>query len=72
MCAGITVYAPLKRHFGANKNVGILGIGGLGHLAIKFSAALGMKTTAISTSADKEEEARSYGATDFICTKNQE
>lgn len=54
MCAGITVYAPLKRHFGANKNVGILGIGGLGHLAIKFSAALGMKTTAISTSADKE------------------
>ncbi|CAD8085681.1 unnamed protein product [Paramecium sonneborni] len=72
LCAGITVYAPLKRHFGANKTVGILGIGGLGHLAIKFSAALGMKTIAISTSQDKEEEARSYGATDFICTKNQE
>jgi uncharacterized zinc-type alcohol dehydrogenase-like protein len=48
------VYAPLKRYFAPNKVVGVLGIGGLGHLGIKFSAALGMKTTAISTSPDKE------------------
>lgn len=70
LCAGITVFAPLKRYFSPNKNVAILGIGGLGHLAIKISAAMGMRTTAVSTSPDKEEEARSYGAVDFVCTQN--
>jgi D-arabinose 1-dehydrogenase-like Zn-dependent alcohol dehydrogenase len=66
LCAGITVYAPLKRHFGANKECAIAGIGGLGHMAIKFSSKLGMKTTAISTSEGKRQEALSYGAIDFI------
>lgn len=66
MCAGITVFAPLKRYFGAHKEVGIIGIGGLGHLAIKFSSKLGMRTTAISHTANKEAEAKSYGAVDFI------
>ncbi|CAD8183276.1 unnamed protein product [Paramecium octaurelia] len=72
LCAGITVFAPLKRYFNAKKEVAIIGIGGLGHLAIKFSAALGMRTTAISTSPDKEQEARSYGAVDFIVSSNPE
>lgn len=71
MCAGVTVFAPLKRYGGPNKEVAVIGIGGLGHLAIKYSAAMGMKTTAVSTTAAKEAEARSYGATDFICSKNK-
>lgn len=71
MCAGITVYAPLKRFFAPNKRVAIVGIGGLGHMAIKFSAALGMKTAAVSTTPAKEAEAKSYGAVEFVCLKDK-
>jgi uncharacterized zinc-type alcohol dehydrogenase-like protein len=73
LCAGITVYDPLK-HFGAGpgKKVGIVGIGGLGHLGLKFARALGAEVYAISTSASKEEEAKKLGAHHFINTKDND
>jgi uncharacterized zinc-type alcohol dehydrogenase-like protein len=67
LCGGITVYNPMRIH-GVNPSsrVGIIGIGGLGHLAIQFARAFGAQVTAFSTSADKEEEARALGAHNFV------
>jgi uncharacterized zinc-type alcohol dehydrogenase-like protein len=67
LCGGITVYNPLRIH-GVNPSsrVGIVGIGGLGHIAIQFARAFGAEVTAFSTSADKEAEARALGANDFV------
>jgi uncharacterized zinc-type alcohol dehydrogenase-like protein len=67
LCAGITVYNPLRNH-GVNPSsrVGIIGIGGLGHLAIQFANVFGAEVTAFSTSATKEEEAHSLGAHHFV------
>jgi len=67
LCAGITVYNPMRNH-GVNPSsrVGIIGIGGLGHLAIQFARAFGAEVTAFSTSAAKEEEARALGAHHFV------
>jgi uncharacterized zinc-type alcohol dehydrogenase-like protein len=67
LCGGITVYNPLRTH-GVNPSsrVGIVGIGGLGHMAIQFARVFGAEVTAFSTSASKEEEARSLGAHHFI------
>lgn len=69
LCAGITVYSPLKR-FGAGpgKKVGVVGIGGLGHYAVIFAKALGAEVWAISRSRAKEEDARKMGADGFIAT----
>jgi uncharacterized zinc-type alcohol dehydrogenase-like protein len=66
-CAGITVYNPLRTH-GVNPSsrVGVIGIGGLGHLAIQFARVFGAEVTAFSTSAGKEEEARALGAHHFV------
>lgn len=70
LCAGITVYSPLRSH-GVNpaSRVGVVGIGGLGHLAIQFARAFGAHVTAFSTSAEKEEEARALGAHRFANTR---
>ena len=67
LCGGITVYNPIRSH-GVNPSsrVGIIGIGGLGHMAIQFARAFGADVTAFSTSADKEEEARTLGANHFV------
>ncbi len=67
LCGGITVYNPLRTH-GVNPSsrVGIVGIGGLGHLAIQFARAFGAEVTAFSTSAEKEEEVRALGAHNFV------
>ncbi len=67
LCAGITVYNPMRTH-GVNPSsrVGVIGIGGLGHLAIQFARAFGAEVTAFSTSADKEEEAHALGAQKFV------
>jgi uncharacterized zinc-type alcohol dehydrogenase-like protein len=67
LCGGITVYNPMRIH-GVNPSsrVGVVGIGGLGHLAIQFARAFGAQVTAFSTSADKEEEARALGANNFV------
>jgi len=73
LCAGITTYSPL-RHAGVTKGtrVGVLGLGGLGHLGVKFAASFGAEVTAFSTSASKEEKARRWGACQFVLTTDQE
>lgn len=69
LCAGITVYSPLKRRgAGAGKKVGIVGIGGLGHYGILFAKALGAEVWAISRSRAKEADARKMGADGFLAT----
>lgn len=70
LCAGITVYNPL-RTYGVNPSsrVGVIGIGGLGHLAVQFANAFGAEVTAFSTSPAKEAEARSLGAHHFVNTR---
>ncbi|GKU98680.1 hypothetical protein SLEP1_g11652 [Rubroshorea leprosula] len=73
LCAGITVYSPLK-YYGLGepgKHVGIVGLGGLGHLAVKFAKALGCKVTAISTSPNKKNEAlENLGADSFLVSSD--
>lgn len=67
LCAGVTVYSPLRSNpTGRRRNVGVIGVGGVGHLAIQFAHALGCEVTAISSSLDKEEEALALGADHFI------
>jgi len=67
LCGGITVYNPL-RTYGVNPSsrVGVIGIGGLGHLAVQFARVFGAEVSAFSTSAAKEEEARALGAHHFV------
>ncbi len=71
MCAGITTYSPLKRH-GVKKGarVGILGLGGLGHMAVKIAAAMGATVVALSGSESKRGDARTLGAAEFALTKD--
>ncbi|XP_010941696.1 probable cinnamyl alcohol dehydrogenase 5 [Elaeis guineensis] len=75
LCAGITVYSPMK-YFGLNeagKHLGVVGLGGLGHVAVKFGKALGMKVTVISSSQRKEKEAiERLGADFFVVSSNTE
>ena len=67
MCAGIAVYSPLRRYTAEGPlRVGVVSVGGLGHLAIQFAHAFGQEVTAISSSTEKEAEARSFGADHFI------
>ena len=66
LCGGVTVYAPLRTHAGKGSRVGVIGIGGLGHLALQFAKALGCEVTAFSRAADKGAEARRFGADDFV------
>ncbi|KAK6458175.1 NAD/NADP dependent alcohol dehydrogenase [Scheffersomyces xylosifermentans] len=71
MCAGLTVYSPLVRSLGTDatgKTVGIIGIGGLGHLALQFANALGAKVVAFSRSSSKKEQAIKLGAHEFVAT----
>ncbi|GAB4847203.1 Probable mannitol dehydrogenase [Ancistrocladus abbreviatus] len=75
LCAGITVYNPL-RYFGLDKpgmHVGVVGLGGLGHVAVKFSKTIGTKVTVISTSPNKKEEAINHlGADSFLVSRDSE
>ncbi|KAL7920446.1 GroES-like protein [Trichoderma austrokoningii] len=64
-CAGVTVYTALRETVEPGMRVGIYGIGGLGHLAIQFAAKMGTEVVVYSTSADKEQEARAWGASEF-------
>jgi uncharacterized zinc-type alcohol dehydrogenase-like protein len=68
LCAGVTVYAPLRRWVRSPMRVGVVGIGGLGHLALQFARAMGCEVTAISSTPDKEPDARSLGAHRFLAT----
>lgn len=73
LCAGITTYSPL-RHWkvGKGHKIGILGLGGLGHMAVKFAAAFGAEVTMLSTSKSKEADAKRLGAHKFVLTSNAE
>lgn len=67
MCAGMTVYNALRPMASApSRKVGIVGVGGLGHLAIQFAHALGCEVTALSSSSSKQEEALGFGADRFV------
>ena len=69
MCAGISVYSPLRTYgAGPGQKIGIFGVGGLGHLAIQFAHALGCEVTALSSSPAKEAEALAFGADHFVVT----
>lgn len=67
MCAGVSVYAPLSRYApGGAAHVAVVGVGGLGHVALQMARAMGCRVTAISSSPAKEDEARGFGAQHFI------
>jgi uncharacterized zinc-type alcohol dehydrogenase-like protein len=72
LCAGITTWSPL-RHWGAGpgKKVGIVGIGGLGHMGIKLAHALGAHVVAFTTSASKKQAALDFGADEVVVSKNE-
>ena len=73
LCAGITTYSPLKR-FGvqAGQKVGVVGLGGLGHMGVKLAVSMGAEVTVFSTSPGKEADARKLGAHHFVVSKNAE
>jgi len=68
LCGGVTVYSPLARMVRPASRVGVIGIGGLGHLAIQFARAFGCEVTAFSTSPAKEADAQRLGAHHFVVT----
>ncbi|KAJ8770420.1 hypothetical protein K2173_015034 [Erythroxylum novogranatense] len=75
LCAGITVYSPMIRHKmnQPGKSLGVIGLGGLGHMAVKFGKAFGLKVTVLSTSISKKEEALSVlGADNFVVSSDEE
>ena len=73
LCAGITTYSPL-RHWkvGPGQKVGIVGLGGLGHMGVKIAAAMGAEVYVFSTSPGKREDAKRLGATDLIVSKDED
>jgi len=73
LCAGITTYSPL-RHWkvGKGHKLGVVGLGGLGHMAVKFGVAFGAEVTVLSTSSKKEADAKKLGAHKFLVTSDKE
>ncbi|XP_028123122.1 probable cinnamyl alcohol dehydrogenase 1 [Camellia sinensis] len=75
LCAGITVYSPMMRHKmnQPGKSLGVIGLGGLGHLAVKFGKAFGLSVTVFSTSITKKDEAlNKLGADKFVISSDEE
>lgn len=73
LCAGITVYSPLRTwNVGPGSRVGVIGIGGLGHLAVRFAAGLGAKVTVITRTSAKADEAYSLGADAVLLSTSDE
>src|SRR6266545_4240198 len=72
LCAGITTYSPL-RHWRTKKGdrVGVVGLGGLGHMAVKLAASMGAEVTVLSTSSAKQADARRLGAESFAVTRDE-
>ena len=71
LCAGITTYSPM-RHWGVTtgKKVGVVGLGGLGHMAVKFAHALGAHVVVLTTSLKKKEDAMTLGADEVVVSRN--
>lgn len=73
LCAGITTYSPLRLwKIGKGHKVAILGLGGLGHMGVKFAVAFGADVTVLSTSPSKEADAKRLGAHNFVLTSDEE
>lgn len=71
-CAGITTYSPLRRwNVGPGMKVGIIGLGGLGHMGVKYAKAMGADVWVLTTSPDKAETAKSYGASGVIISSDE-
>lgn len=69
LCAGITVFSPLRRwEASEGKKVAVLGLGGLGHMAVKFAVAMGAETYVLGHSANKKSDALEFGAKDYLIT----
>ena len=75
LCPGITAYSPMVRHKmnQPGKSLGVIGLGGVGHLAVKFGKAFGLNVTVFSTSISKKEEALSLlGADNFVVSSDEQ
>ena len=73
LCAGITTYSPLRHwNVGKGHKLAVLGLGGLGHMAVKFGVSFGAEVTMLSSSPSKKEDARKLGAHKFILTRDPE
>ncbi len=73
LCAGITTYSPMRHwNVGPGKKVGVVGIGGLGHMGVKFAHALGAHTVVFTTSPSKTEDAKRLGADEVIVSTDPE
>jgi uncharacterized zinc-type alcohol dehydrogenase-like protein len=72
LCAGITLYSPIKHwKVGPGKKVAVMGLGGLGHMGVKFAVAMGAEVTVLSHSPSKEKDALAMGAHHFLSTKDE-
>jgi uncharacterized zinc-type alcohol dehydrogenase-like protein len=72
LCAGITTYSPLKRWgAGPGKKVGVVGLGGLGHMGVKFASAMGAHTVLFTTSPSKVADGKALGADEVVISKNE-
>ena len=72
LCAGITTYSPLKHwKVGKGHKLAVVGLGGLGHMAVKFGVAFGAEVTLLSTSLSKENDAKKLGAHKFVLTSDE-
>jgi uncharacterized zinc-type alcohol dehydrogenase-like protein len=73
LCAGITTYSPLRYwKVGKGHKLAVVGLGGLGHMGVKFGVAFGADVTVLSTSPSKEQDAKALGAHHFVVTKDEE
>jgi len=73
LCAGITTYSPLRKYgVGPGQKVGVAGLGGLGHMAVKFAVAMGADVTMITTSTSKGQDARELGAHEVLLSTDAE
>ena len=71
LCAGITTYSPMRRwKVGQGQKVGVVGLGGLGHMGVKFAHALGAHVVVFTTSPNKKEDARRLGADEVVVSRN--
>ena len=72
LCAGITTYSPLKHwNIGPGKKVGVVGLGGLGHMAVKLAKAMGAEVIVFTTSPSKAEDAKRLGADEVVLSKDE-
>jgi uncharacterized zinc-type alcohol dehydrogenase-like protein len=73
LCAGITLYSPIKHwKVGPGKKVAVMGLGGLGHMGVKFAAAMGADVTVLSHSESKRSDALRFGAKEFLVIKSED